>query len=78
MQVCDALKHREEALEKQVMENERKIESLQQELLEIHTKYRNLKTARNLVSGKEEEKEVKNRFNKLVREIDKCITLLNE
>lgn len=78
MHVCDALRNKEKALKMQVMEKDEAIEDLRQELTEINTKYLNLKTARNLVSGGDEEKEAKSRFNKLVREIDKCITLLNE
>jgi hypothetical protein len=41
-------------------------------------KYENLKLAKMLVASEEENKDAKSRIQKIVREIDKCIALLNK
>lgn len=60
---------------------ERKQEDLmhaQQQFLEIRNNYDRLRVARNLGVTEEERVESKRRINKIVREIDKCLALLNE
>jgi len=49
-----------------------------QQFLEIRDSYDRLRVARNLGSTDEERVESKRRINKIVREIDKCLALLNE
>jgi len=44
----------------------------------LEQKYENLKLAKMLVVSEDENKDAKNRIQKLVREIDKCIALLNK
>ena len=44
----------------------------------LEQKYENMKLARMLVASEEDNKDAKNRIQKLVREIDKCIALLNQ
>ncbi len=75
---CDALKKEKCRLEQRVEECEQTISVLkaQQETLQI--KYQRLKMAKALSGDDEDVKASKARFNKLVREIDKCISLLNE
>ncbi len=60
---------------------ERKQEDLMhahQQFLEIRNNYDRLRVARNLGVTEEERVESKRRINKIVREIDKCLALLNE
>ena len=49
-----------------------------QEVLELRKNYDHLRIARNLGVTDEDRNESKQRINKMVREIDKCLTLLNE
>jgi len=60
---------------------ERKQEDLMhahQQFFEIRNNYDRLRVARNLGVTEEERVESKRRINKIVREIDKCLALLNE
>ncbi len=47
-------------------------------ILDLQNKYEHLKMARVLSLSEEEQKASKNRLSKLVREIDKCIALINQ
>lgn len=50
-----------------------------QEVLELRKKYDHLQIAKNMVVGSEAEKaESKQKITKMVREIDKCLALLDE
>lgn len=60
---------------------ERKHEDLMQahqQVLEIRNNYDRLRVAQNLGTTEEERVESKRRINKIVREIDKCLALLNK
>jgi hypothetical protein len=65
-------------LEKSVLSLKHEIELLQKEKSEIGRKNEQLRLATHLLSGVDENREAKNKINKLVREIDKCIALLNK
>lgn len=78
MRRCNVLKREKEELEKRIEEQESTIATLQRDLDEMSIKYQDLLTARGLVLGESDIKAARNRFGKLVREIDKCISLLNE
>ncbi|MCK5730929.1 MAG: hypothetical protein KAH68_07635 [Draconibacterium sp.] len=54
------------------------IKLLEEEKLELSRKNEQLKIATQLLSGVDENREAKQKINKLVREIDKCIALLNK
>ena len=54
-----------------------KIHALRQEKFELVQKLEKLKLANLILSGSVENRESKNRINKIIREIDKCIALLN-
>jgi len=49
-----------------------------QEVLELRKNYDHLKTARNLGVSESEKADSKQRITKMVREIDKCLALLDE
>lgn len=53
------------------------IEKLEHEKLELGRKIENLKIASGILSGVDENREAKLKINRLIREIDKCIALLN-
>ena len=54
------------------------IASKDNELKELNQKYEQLKLAKLLVTGGEDVHSAKLKVNKIVREIDKCIALLNK
>jgi len=49
-----------------------------QEVLELRKNYDHLKIAQNMVGSDADKAESKQRINKMVREIDKCLALLDE
>ncbi|WP_163713805.1 hypothetical protein [Mangrovibacterium lignilyticum] len=65
-----------ELLEK-MAEMESTIADLRRENEELVKKYEDLKVAKVLAVVDEDKKQVKQRINKIVREIDKCIAQLN-
>lgn len=71
---------REENAElKQLLEaKEQECEKLQADYNELEANYTNLKTAATISLNGGDVKETKSRLSKLVREVDKCIALLNE
>ena len=74
----DELK-RENAELKKLLDNEKlKNEKVQAEYRELELNYTNLKTATTISLNGSDVKETKLRLSKLVREVDKCIALLNE
>ena len=74
----DELK-RENAELKKLLENEKlKNEKVQAQYDELEVSYTNLKTATAISLNGCDVKETKLRLSKLVREVDKCIALLNE
>jgi len=78
--VClhDGLK-RENAELKKLLDTEKlKNEKVQAQYSELEACYTNLKTAAAISLGGGDVKEAKLRLSKLVREVDKCIALLNE
>jgi len=48
------------------------------EFKDLHSRYENLKLAKHLISGGEDTHDAKLKVNRIVREIDKCIALLNK
>ena len=69
---------RENAELRQLLEEEKdKNEKLQAVYKELNNNYTNLKTATTISLNGSDVKETKLRLSKLVREVDKCIALLN-
>ena len=78
MYLHDELK-RENAGLRKLLENEKlKNEKVQAQYDELEVNYTNLKTATTISLNGSDVKETKLRLSKLVREVDKCIALLNE
>ena len=60
------------------MQKKMKNEKIQAQYDELEVNYTNLKTATAISLNGSDVKETKLRLSKLVREVDKCIALLNE
>ncbi|MBE6275058.1 MAG: hypothetical protein E7096_01705 [Bacteroides sp.] len=61
-----------------LLEKDKEIKQLEQSRQELEIMYTNLKTARTISLYDKDIKDTKQRLTSLVREIDKCIALLNE
>ena len=72
------IENEKKALEQNILGLKNEIELLKQEKSEISRKNEQLRLATHLLSGVDENREAKQKINKLVREIDKCIALLNK
>ncbi len=75
---CSKLEQTITDLQKDLEDRDNKIESLIQELAQSEVRYKNLQISQKAAMDAKQLKENKERFAKLVREIDKCISLLNE
>ena len=71
------LKQENEELYAMIDEKEKDIKELTQKNAELKQNYDNLKMARMLQISDNEMKSAKQRLSKLVRDVDKCIALLN-
>lgn len=74
----DALNQEKHHLTEKIGKLESQVNQLRHENNELVRKYENLKLAKLLDASEDEKKDAKNRIQKLVREIDKCIALLNK
>ncbi len=72
-----ALKGRYNALARTVEEKENTIRSLNEQMGRLQSDYANLKIAKMLDISSNDIENAKSRLSKLVREVDKCIALLN-
>jgi hypothetical protein len=61
-----------------VLNLKHEIELLKKEKLGLNQKIEQLRLATHILSGVDENREAKQKINKLIREIDKCIALLNK
>lgn len=64
--------------ERLVLSQKEEIEHLKKRIEDISARYDKLITARSFAISDGDVKSARSRVNKLVREIDKCISLLNE
>ena len=76
--LCDDRKHFIEVLEASLKEKDETIQQAKQTIEALQSKYANLLTATHLAEDEKEFQNVRKRLNKLVREVDTCIALLNE
>jgi predicted nuclease with TOPRIM domain len=74
----EKLKQGKDQLHGKIEGLEETINQLRQENSLLEQKYENVKMAKMLVASDDDNKDAKNRIQKLVREIDKCIALLNK
>jgi|APCry1669188910_1035180.scaffolds.fasta_scaffold41545_1 predicted nuclease with TOPRIM domain len=74
----EALKQEKNQLHGKIGDLEKSISQFRQENSLLQKKYDNLKLAKMLLASDDENKDAKNRIQKIVREIDKCIALLNK
>ncbi|MBN2347213.1 MAG: hypothetical protein JXJ22_00145 [Bacteroidales bacterium] len=70
-------KEKNRVLNKQNLQLVEKVNSLEQKTNDLELKYNNLKLGKAIASGDESKHDAKIKINKIVREIDKCIALLN-
>lgn len=74
----DALKLEKKQLIHKIETQEQTINQLREGNRLLEQKYENLKLAKMFDVSEDDHKDAKNRIQKLVREIDKCIALLNK
>ncbi len=77
-QEYERLKAENTLLEEKVATLNNEIALLQDEKVDLRRENENIKLANHILSGKDENGEAKRKLNILVREIDKCIALLNK
>jgi len=78
MALCDGLKEDKESLLTTNRELIQKVAQHEKEIDNIKTKFSTLKIAKTVSGTDNDIHETKFRVNKIVREIDKCIALLNK
>jgi FtsZ-binding cell division protein ZapB len=78
MRLCDGLKQENSDLKQQMQVLQRSQAELENENKTIKVKYDNLKMARIISVKQDDFTGAKSRLSKLVKEVDKCIALLNE
>lgn len=66
------------SLENEIVRLKGEIELLKKEKSELSQKNEQMKLAALILSGVDENREAKQKVNKIIREIDKCIALLNK
>ncbi len=74
---CNLLQDQIDSLNEELKSRDEKIEQLTQELVQCEGRYKNLQISQKAELNNKQLQENRERFAKLVREIDKCISLLN-
>lgn len=74
----DELKRERTELKQLLAAKENEVQSLKEQLEQLNTDYTNLKSATAISLNGGDVKETKLRLSSLVREVDKCIALLDE
>jgi len=78
MYLHDELKRENAEIKQLLEEKEEEVARLRSDYNELEVVYANLKIAKTISLTDSEVKDTKQRLSKLVREVDKCIALLNE
>lgn len=78
MYLYNELKKENASLKQLLSEKEEEIACMADRQRELEVRYTNLKMARMISVNDNELRDTKQRLSKLVREVDKCIALLNE
>lgn len=77
MFLCDSVKEENARLKADLLFKQRQIDEKTEQLGQLKTKYDSLKTARTITAASVDVNVAKTKLSKLVREVDKCINLLN-
>lgn len=78
MLLCESLKEENNSLLTQLRSRESALQEAEKALREMTVSYDNLTLAKMVTFGKTDIKEAQQTLSGLVREIDKCIALINE
>ena len=78
MLLCDSLRHDKAELENALNAKEAALKVTRENIQDLTIKYDNLKLAKMISHGETDVKIAQQRLSKLVREVDKCIALINE
>ena len=78
MELCDRQKQKINELEDFLVQKEGELQQAMKTIEELNAKCDNMLTARVVSVNEGEMKSARMRLSKLVREVDKCIALLNE
>ncbi len=70
--------HRNTQLNEEIAGLKQRVEVLEGDLEVVTKKYENLKLAKAMESGYGDNRAVRQKISRIVREIDKCVALLNE
>jgi phage shock protein A len=74
----NTLETEKKRIENNIVALKEEIKSLELEKSELSRKIEQMKIANHILSGNDENREAKQKINRLIREIDKCIALLNK
>jgi len=74
----ETLKLERDQLANKIGDMNKLVIQMRQDYSTLEQKYENLKIAKMLIASEDEQKDAKGRIQKIVREIDKCIALLNK
>ncbi len=77
MFLCDSLKGENTRLKSEIKSKQSQLDEIAKDLNLLKTKYDSLKMARTITAASVDVNSAKNKLSKLVREVDKCINLLN-
>lgn len=78
MLMYDKLKLENSSLKEQLIQKDMELQSALDDIKKWNTKYDNLKFTRIIAVKQDDLAGAKKRLSKLVREVDKCIALMNE
>jgi hypothetical protein len=74
----EELEKRNDTLQQEIISLKNKVRFLEEEKGLIGTKYENLKLAKAMETGSGDIQAARNKMSRLMREIDKCVALLND
>ena len=75
---CDKLKQENNRLEEELVAKKEEVTRSQKELSQMNKKYDSLKTVRTITAASVDVETAQTKLSELVREVDKCIGLLNK
>lgn len=78
MLLCETLKQEKKDLERSLESSVKTLRKSEDALSDLTSRYDNLKLAKMVSFGKTDVKSARQKLSGLVREIDKCIALINE